>query len=451
MSQQTVAIIGSGIAGLSAAWLLARHARATVTVFEREGHVGGHSNTVDVGVGTRPIPIDTGFIVYNTACYPNLVALFDLLAVPTAETSMSFAVSLGDGDYEYSGSGAFGLFGQVSNLLNPNHWRMTSQILRFFREAGSEVRRSDRGLLEGPSLGDWLSVRGYSRPFIERHIMPMAAAIWSAKGGDILSFPALAFFRFFANHGLLQVANRPAWRTVRGGSREYVRRLVDDARLDVRTGCAAVSVRRRQDGAIVTLADGRTFEADHVILATHANESLALLGDADDVERGLLSPFRYATNHAVLHIDRNLMPKRGRLWSSWNVIGHSRDRAVCVTYWMNRLQPLATTEDHFVTLNPLRDIAERDVLARFDYTHPIFDGPAMAAQRRLWSLQGRRRTWFAGSYFGFGFHEDGIQSGLAVAEALGGARRPWLVPADAWSRIHVGAGPTSVAASVGAA
>lgn len=442
-ARKSIAVIGSGISGLSAAWLLSR--AHDVTLYEQDGRLGGHSNTVDVpigGDGQGRLPVDTGFIVFNEACYPNLIALFDRLDVPTSPTDMGFSVSIDAGRYEYSGNGIGGLFGQSSNLLRPGHWRMVADLLRFFREAP----KAD-GALSGydVSLGDYLATQRYSDEFIARHILPMAAAIWSTPSADVLEFPLSAFLRFFSNHGLLQVRNRPLWRTVRGGSREYVRRLTADMNAEIRAGEPVRAVTRSLEGVeIVTRQGSRSF--DGVVLATHADDALRLLADADGEERQLLGSFRYARNRAVLHRDATFMPRRRRLWSSWNYlgIGEGLNRRLSVTYWMNKLQPLGEAPELFVTLNPACDFAAEHEIAAFDYAHPMFDARAMSAQRGLWRLQGRRRTWFCGSYFGYGFHEDGIQSGLAAAEAVGGVRRPWQV-VDESGRIHLHPSPAPLA------
>jgi uncharacterized protein len=433
-SRKSIAVIGSGISGLGAAWLLSRVHQ--VTLFEADGRAGGHSNTVDAPGKDGPVAVDTGFIVYNTASYPNLIALFDHLGVPTAPTSMSFAISLDAGCYEYAGSGLTTLFGQPSNIARLSHWRMIADTVRFFREAPGLV--SSAAADERMTLGRYLAEAGYSEAFVDRHILPMAAAIWSTPSRDVLKFPAAAFVRFFVNHGLLQVRNRPEWRTVVGGSREYVWRLLAAMKGDVRLGQAATRISRKTHGVTVSTAVGeRAFDA--CVVATHADDALALLTDANPQERRLLGAFRYGRNKAVLHRDTALMPHRRRLWSSWNYLGsgHGRDAALSMTYWMNKLQPLGPgCQDLFVTLNPFREIRGTARIAEFDYTHPIYDVKAIAAQRRLWQLQGTRHTWFCGSYFGHGFHEDGLQSGLAVAEDIGGVRRPWVVP-DQSGRIHL--------------
>ncbi len=441
-ARSTVAVVGSGISGLSAAWLLAK--RHDVVLFEGEPRLGGHSNTVDVLAANRSVPVDTGFIVYNTASYPNLIALFDHLDVPTAPTNMSFAVSLDRGAYEYSGNGLATLFGQPSNAFRPSHWRMIRDLLRFFREAGDScLGRSEPDL----TLGAYLARAGYSDAFVSRHILPMAAAIWSTPSCDVLDFPLAAFVRFFQNHGLLQVNDRPQWRTVVGGSREYVRRLLDDFDGEVRLGEPAVRIERTGAGVTVTTARAR-HDFDACVIATHADDALRLLADPDHEERGLLGAFRYVSNRAVLHTDPSFMPKRRRLWSSWNYLGERQgiDQRLSVTYWMNSLQPLGNAgSDVFVTLNPMHEVPADRVVAGFDYAHPMFDASAMSAQHDLWRLQRRRRTWFCGSYFGYGFHEDGLQAGLAVAEDLGGVARPWIVP-DPSGRIYLrppGAGPSA--------
>ena len=432
---QKVAVVGAGISGLSAAWLLSRGHE--VTLFESEPRPGGHSHTVDVPGPDRAVPVDTGFIVYNVASYPNLVALFEHLSVPTAPTRMGFAVSLDGGTYEYSGSGLSGLFGQPRNLASPGHWRMIADTMRFFREARELAGQS--GDDAGPTLGDYLRQQRYSSQFVERHILPMAAAIWSTPSGDVMAFPAKAFARFFHNHGLLQVSGRSPWRTVAGGSREYVRRLLADFRGQVATGNKVRAIERHAGGVDVIAQSGRaTFDA--CVIATHADQALSLLGDADGEERRLLGAFRYRSNLAVLHRDPSLMPRRRRLWSSWNYLATTGagERQLSVSYWMNELQPLGPkVGDVFVTLNPGREIASDRVVASFDYAHPIFDQAAMAAQRDLWQLQGQRRTWFCGSYFGYGFHEDGLQSGLWVAEDIGGVRRPWQVAGES-GRLSLG-------------
>jgi len=291
------------------------------------------------------------------------------------------------------------------------------------------------------TLGDYLAQNRYGAAFRDRHILPMASAIWSAAPTDILSYPAAAFIRFHENHGLLRLLGRPIWRTVTGGSREYVRQMARPLAGRIRTGAPVARIERLAGKATVIEARGERETFDHVIVATHADEALALLGDVSPAERALLGAFRYSRNLAVLHTDESLMPRRRAAWSSWNYVGGSdAPDQVSVTYWMNKLQNLRTATNVFVTLNPARPPREGSALRVETYDHPLFDAAAVSAQKRLWSLQGARNTWFCGAHFGSGFHEDGLQAGLAVAEQLGGVRRPWSVAGES-SRIWLSAAP----------
>jgi len=424
-----IAVIGAGVSGLAAAWLLSKRHR--VTLYEAEDRPGGHSNTVLVDAPEGRRAIDTGFIVYNTQSYPNLVAWFDYLKVPTARSRMSFAVSLNGGGIEYSSNPPHGLLGNTRTAMRLSHWRMLRDVTRFFRVARQDLGSRD---LEDIPLGTYLARRGFGRGFVDHHILPMACAIWSTPEEHVLDFPAAAFIRFFANHGLLQAFARPEWRTVVGGSKSYVERALADFRGDVLLGHPAARVTRTPDRVCIAEADGGERTFDHAVIAAHADDALAMLGDADAMERRMLGAFGYAVNTAVLHTDRRMMPKRRRMWASWNYIAPdlSDRQALCVSCWMNSLQPLRTRTDYFVTLNPAHEMDPAKCIATLSYKHPMFNAAAMASQPDLWSLQGRKRTWFCGSYFGYGFHEDGLQSGLAVAEQLGGVRRPWQLanPSD---------------------
>lgn len=417
-----IAVVGSGVSGLSAAWLLSKKHR--VTLYEADERLGGHTHTVQAG----EVAVDTGFIVYNEANYPNLTALFEHLGVATQPTKMSFSVSVDDGRLEYCSSGLPGLFAQKRNLVSPRFWGMLKDMRRFHRTAGTHLAELEAA--QTP-LGAYLETQGYGRAFCEEHLLPQAAAIWSSKVEDMDHYPAASLIRFYANHDLLGLVSQINWRTVTGGSRSYVERL-RVAVPDIRTGTAVRAIHRTPDGVQIRDSHGRVDPYDHVVVATHAGQALALLETPTADEQRLLSPFKVSRNLAVLHRDPGLMPRRRKAWAAWNHIG--RAGASSVTYWMNRLQSLPG-EDLFVTLNPVVEPASGTVIRADLYEHPLFDAETDQAQKQLWTLQGVNRTWFCGAWFGQGFHEDGLQSGLAVAEELGGVARPWTVD-NASGRIH---------------
>jgi predicted NAD/FAD-binding protein len=421
-----IAVIGSGISGLSCAWLLNPH--HDVVLYEAEDRLGGHSNTVDTG----STPVDTGFIVFNEANYPNLTAMLDHIGVPTKNAEMSFGVSLDEGALEYGSAHPLAILAQPANLLRPRFWSMLKDLVRFYREAPQALA----GLKQQPcTLGELLDRGNYGRAFQDDHLLPQVGAIWSTSPAGARDYPAEALIRFFENHGLLKLIKRPQWRTVDGGSRTYVKRLSEG--LDIRRGKPVTEVRRDAHGVTVRDNVGDMQRFDHVVIATHADQALALLAEPTHDERSVLGAFRYSQNLAVLHTDKSLMPRRKAAWSAWNHIGR-RDEpdGFCVTYWMNMLQGLPKGRDLFVTLNPCREPDPVTVIGRYDYAHPLFDAAALQAQRRLWSLQGEGGVWFCGAHFGAGFHEDGLQAGLAVAEQLGGVRRPWSVENES-GRIHL--------------
>lgn len=410
-----IAVVGSGISGLASAYFLAR--RHAVTLFEAGSYLGGHTNTVEAEVDGERHPVDTGFLVFNDRTYPNLIALFAELGVASHPSDMTFSVSLDQGRLEWAGSDLNTVFAQRQNLFSPSFLSMLRDTLRFNDAAERHLAESQH---TGCSVGELLMAGGYGAPFRDNYLLPMAAAIWSSATADILRFPAATFLRFCLNHALLQIRNRPQWRTVLGGGREYVRRIV--ARLDdVRLDTPIHAIQRDADGVTLLTPSGPA-RFDAVVLATHAPTSLRLLIDADDAERDTLGAVRYQKNIALLHTDTRLLPKRRRVWSAWNYLGGraiAGNRPVCVSYLINQLQPLPFRRPVVVTLNPIEMPAEGTELERFEYEHPLLDLPAIAAQERLPALQGKRRTWYAGAWTGYGFHEDGLKSALRVARDFG--------------------------------
>jgi predicted NAD/FAD-binding protein len=429
-----IAVVGSGISGLAAAWLLS--GRHHITLFEKEAQAGGHSRTIDVDLpGRGKVPIDTGFIVFNETTYPNLTALFAHFGVATRASDMSFAVSLDGGALEYSGGARLkGLFAQRRNLVSPRFWSMLRDLVRFYREAPAHA-----GKLGLATLGEFLAANRYGPAFRDDHLLPMAAAIWSAPTVSILDYPAESFIRFCENHGLLRIGGRPRWRTVEGGARSYVEKMLGAMNGCIQLGRAAARIRRTAAGIEIADRDGGNERFDRVVIATHADQALALLDDPSPAESALLSTFRYSRNQAILHDDPALMPRRRKAWSSWNYIGRpGGERGAddpCVSYWMNRLQGVDHPRPLIMTLNPNRAPRPGSVIDETMFDHPLFDSAAMAAQRDFWPIQGERGTYYCGAWLGAGFHEDGLQAGLVVAEMLGG-RRPWAL-ADPNGRIHV--------------
>jgi predicted NAD/FAD-binding protein len=400
-----IAVIGSGISGLGCAHALRNDAH--VTLYEAEPRLGGHTNTVEVTVGGITHPVDTGFLVYNERTYPNLIALFAELGVPTAKSDMSFAVSVAYGRrrVEWSGTDLAGVFAQRRNLASPRFIAMLRDILRFNAQA-TRIATGQQGAVAGQSLGEFLERERYGASFRDWYLLPMAAAIWSCPIATMLDYPVATFVRFCHNHGLLQVNDRPQWYTVNGGARQYVHKIAAGLP-EVRTAEPVTEVRRAAGDRVVVASRSGTAVYDHVVLACHSPQALAL------------AAVGYQRNRALLHTDALLMPRNRKVWSSWNYLSDgAATPSVSVTYLLNRLQPLPFAEPVFVSLNPTTEPRAEHLLAAFDYEHPVFDCAAIEAQQRLPQLQGRRGVWFAGAWTGYGFHEDGLKSGLAVAAAL---------------------------------
>jgi uncharacterized protein len=421
-----VAIIGTGISGNAAAYALhnAEHVKE-ITLYEAENRIGGHSATVDIDYDGKAIAVDTGFIVYNTLNYPNLTALFEHLGVETQDSDMSFSVSIGRGDFEWVGRTHevfSGLFAQRRNLVNPRYLGMLLEILRFQKAAKADL---DAGKLTGLTLGDYVRQGRYSRYFRDRYIVPMGAAIWSTPAEHMLDFPAENFVTFFENHKLLHW-DRPIWRTVTGGSRRYVEVLTAGFRDRFRLGDPVVAVERDAFGVTVRTASDATARYDQVIIASHSDQALRMLQDPSDDERSILSSVEYRPNTVYLHRDPDLMPKRREAWAAWNFLRDSdtSEGDVCVSYSMQHLQGIDPHCPLFVTLNPPRPPKPELVFQTFRYEHPQYTAAGFAGQKLLKQVNGRNRTWFAGAWTGYGFHEDGLLSGMLAAEGLG-AFMPW--------------------------
>jgi len=417
-----VAIVGSGISGLAAAYALAGVAR--VTLYEAGSHFGGHTNTVDVTFDGVTHGVDTGFLVFNESTYPNLVRLFAELDVPIARSEMSFSVQAPDIGLQWSGSDLNGVFAQRSNVFRPRFWSMLADVLRFNRLATAIAVGGDDGTLEQP-IGEFLERHRFNREFRDWYFLPMIGCIWSCPTEQMLRFPVAALIRFCHNHGLLRIADRPQWLTVRGGARAYVQKMLRRV-ADARLGHAVRRVRRvpPDSGAAGVWVDtgSGSEHFDEVVLACHSDQALALLAQPTLAERQVLGAIRYHPNRAVLHTDVSLLPASPRAWAAWNyerAAATDRERSgVCLHYLINRLQPLPWRQPIIVSLNPVRAPRPEALISEFDYAHPVFDRAAVAAQRRVASLQGQAHVWFCGAWTGYGFHEDGLTSGLAVAAAL---------------------------------
>ena len=408
-----IAVVGSGIAGLGAAWLLSR--QHEVVLFERESRLGGHTHTHQVEQGGRAYRVDTGFIVFNPGNYPLLTKLFDELGVPSQPTTMSFSVHDDGNGLEYNATDLNGLFCQRRNLVSPRFWRMVREITRFYRDAPALL--ADPG--PGPTLGSYLRERNYSDLFVRDHLVPMASALWSSPSETILDFPAKYLVRFMDNHHMLQVRDRPMWRVVCGGSSRYIEAMQKTWNVQLRLSSPVREVRR--DAAGVEIATDRGSERfDQVVMACHSDQALALLADPSQAEREVLGAIHYQANETVLHTDASLLPRQRKAWAAWNAYVPKAPGAPCtVSYCMNHLQSLDSPEPFVVTLGRGQAIDPGKVLARMQYQHPVYTHASVAAQGRRGEINGGNRTWFAGAYWGFGFHEDGLRSGVEVARALG--------------------------------
>ena len=400
-----LAVIGSGISGLSAAYHFSKNHK--VDLFEQDDHFGGHSLTYDIKEEDKVVPVDLGFIVFNEQTYPNLISFFRELDVPFEKSNMSFSVSVKNSNVEYGGSGLNAIFANKKNLLNLKFLKMINEIISFYKKAPTLLNHN----LSEETLGNYLEKSKLSKYFIEYHIIPMVAAIWSMPFEKAKDMPLKLFLNFFINHGLFKLKNRPQWYTVTNRSRAYVNKVLEKISGEVFKNYKVSKILRSENNVRISIGN-EYLDYDHVILASHADQSLKILEEPTSEEDKILKRFSYVSNKAYLHIDENLMPLRKSAWSSWNSI--TKDNRTCITYWLNKLQNLKTSKNYFLTLNPVEQINSNKILKKIDFTHPYFNKENVKLQKDLHKLQGKKRTWFCGSYFGYGFHEDGLKSSIEL-------------------------------------
>jgi len=405
-----VAVIGSGISGLSAAYHLSK--KHKVDLFEQDDHFGGHSYTYDITANTGgKVSVDLGFIVFNELTYPNLFKFFDDLEVAYEKSDMSFAVSVKDSIVEYGGKGFKALFANKLNIFNPKFIKMVSEIMSFYKNAPLLLNDN----IDNETLGSYLEKSQKSKYFINFHIIPMVAAIWSMPFSKAKDMPLKLFLNFFINHGLFRLKNRPQWYTVTGRSRTYVNKVLQKISGEYFKNSKVNKISRSEENVRISIGNNDEYlDYDHVVLASHADQSLELLEDPSEEETSILKEFKYVDNVAYLHTDESLMPKRKSAWSSWNSISKNDLSSTCVTYWLNNLQNIETKQDYYLTLNPIHEVKPEKIIKRVNFTHPYLNSKTSALQKDLYKLQGKKRTWFCGSYFGYGFHEDGLKSSLEM-------------------------------------
>ena len=404
-----IAVIGSGISGLSAAYFLSKHHK--VDLYEQNNHFGGHSYTYDIKEDDKIVPVDLGFIVFNELTYPNLINFFNELKVPFEKSNMSFSVSIKNTNIEYGGGGFNAIFANKLNLFNFNFLKMIREIVSFYNYAPTLLNNN----ANDETLGNYLERSNLSKYFIEYHIIPMVAAIWSMPFSKAKEMPLKLFLNFFINHGLFRLKNRPQWYTVTNRSRSYVKKILDKISGEIFKNYKINNIFRSDDNIRISIGNEH-LDYDHVVLACHADQSLNILAEPTIKEKEILNKFTYVSNKAFLHTDENFMPLRKKAWSSWNSI--SKDNKTCVTYWLNKLQNLKTDKNYFLTLNPVEEINENRIIKQEKFTHPYFNNENVSLQKDLHLLQGRKRTWFCGSYFGYGFHEDGLKSSMEIIKKI---------------------------------
>ena len=410
-----IAVIGSGISGLSSAYYLSK--KNEVDLFEKDDHFGGHSYTFDIKEKNKKVPVDLGFIVFNKTTYPNLINFFEELKVPYEKSDMSFSVSVKDSNIEYGGTGFNSLFARKNNLFNFNFIKMIYEIISFYKSAPVLLKKDLKNL----TLGNYLDNSKISKYFVNYHIIPMVAAIWSMPFSKARDIPFELFLNFFNNHGLFKLKDRPQWYTVTNRSRNYVSKVLDKINGEYFKNYEIKKIIRSDDNVrifINTLGEYRDY--DHVVLACHADQSLKLINNPSNEEKEILNEFTYISNEAYLHTDVDLMPNKINAWSSWNSISKKDLTKTCVTYWLNKLQNLDTNKNYFLTLNPITEIKDSKIIKKINFTHPYLNNKSFEMQNRLKDLQGKKRVWFSGSYFGYGFHEDGLKSSLEMLKQFEG-------------------------------
>ena len=410
-----IAVIGSGISGLSSAYYLSK--KNEVDLFEKDDHFGGHSYTFDIKEKNKKVPVDLGFIVFNKTTYPNLINFFEELKVPYEKSDMSFSVSVKDSNIEYGGTGFNSLFARKNNLFNFNFIKMIYEIISFYKSAPVLLKKDLKNL----TLGNYLDNSKISKYFVNYHIIPMVAAIWSMPFSKARDIPFELFLNFFNNHGLFKLKDRPQWYTVTNRSRNYVSKVLDKINGEYFKNYEIKKIIRSDDNVrifINTLGEYRDY--DHVVLACHADQSLKLIDNPSNEEKEILNEFTYISNEAYLHTDMDLMPNKINAWSSWNSISKKDLTKTCVTYWLNKLQNLDTNKNYFLTLNPITKIKDSKIIKKINFTHPYLNNKSFEMQNRLKDLQGKKRLWFSGSYFGYGFHEDGLKSSLEMLKQFEG-------------------------------
>ena len=410
-----IAIIGTGISGLTAAYILNKIHR--ITVFEKNDYIGGHTHTHSINTGEANINVDSGFIVYNENTYPNFIKLLDQLNVERQKTTMGFSVKSDSDNFEYSGSSLNAMFSQRSNLFRPLFYKMITDIIKFNKYANNDLHT----LSEKMTLSEYLSNKKFSKSFINHYIVPMGAAIWSTKADSILNIPAFFFIRFFKNHGLLQIFNRPDWWVIKGGSNQYVKKLIKPFQTQIRINSPITKIRRTDSQVFVSTGCNNTEEVfDKVIIATHSNQALKMLSDPTKSEEEILKSIQFQNNKAILHTDTSVLPNRKLAWASWNYyLDHLTNKPVSLTYNMNILQNLNSSKTFCVTLNNNQSINKNQIIKYLDYDHPLFNSDATKAQNRKEEINGKNNTYYCGAYWHNGFHEDGVVSALEVCQKFG--------------------------------